>query len=756
MTIDKVLVVIDKDNSLLSYALLPDHPDATRLVFKDITTASKDILNGATFILLIKATNSLLATIRDEKMDALKVVTDNTSVLLWVTSGDIMRGSRPDFALVSVDLEYVEKDGVLRVSRFVPDNDLKSECCTKQGSEKLELPLSQARPFQLSLDQPGQFGGIYFQQVAPPPTLAPGDVQVQVKAVGLNAKDLYSLAGKVNTPNTICTLVFSGVIERIGDSVEALHVGDRVIVIASDLHDSLDRRKKQFLVDTFGLSPQNIFTSRDESFAQNILAVTGGKGADVVLNSLTGDLLYATWRCISAFGRFIEIGKRDMVNDGRVDMNSFLHNTTFSAFDLSDIYNHPDKQYHEVCPLSTVRPFFPEKTYLMIGCLGGLGRSMAKWMVARGAQKFVFLGRSGTDRPSARRLIEDLTQSGAHCKVIRGDVCKKADVEAAVAAVNGYIGGVIQAAMGLNVSFLKTIKLLSLTIFPGILFTSMSNNHWHTGIDPNVHGSWDLHHAIKGKDSQLEFFLMTTSFSGSVDTATESNYCAGNFFLDMFARHRHAQGLPAQAIGLGMISEVGYLHDSSEIEALLVCKGIQAINEDELLQIVDVSLSNKQLTAPHPVDYNANAHVLTGLKPFGLMELRKKGFEVTNIAFRDPRAAVLARVLDNEDDGAAQTQSTRGLPADVAKALDEGVPLADAIQTSIASRLGNLVLLPLEKVQVAKPLAQFGMDSMIASKFRTWFFQAFEVDVHFLELMSKTVTVASFTPAVIEAVSSRQ
>ncbi|CRG92461.1 Nonribosomal peptide synthetase 14 [Talaromyces islandicus] len=921
MTVNKPLVVIDKDNSPLSDALLAAHPDATRLVFNEITAASKDTLNGATVISLIEATNPLLATIRDDEMDAFKVITDNASVLLWVTAGDIMRGSRPDFALVSglsralmleqpslhfmtydidnssadparsaqnlvrvlqemnaplADLEYVEKNGVVHVSRFVPDNDLNSEFRTKQGSEKVELPLGQARPFQLALDQPGQFDGIYFQQVAPLLTLAPGDVQVQVKAVGLNAKDLYALAGKVDTPNATCTLEFSGVIERVGDSVEALHVGDRVVVMApghfksseivpqwacKKLQDDEDfvtvatlplvystaiyalmmrarlrpsesvlihsgaggvgiasiqiaqmigaeiyttvstDAKKQFLVDTFGLSPRNIFTSRDESFARGILAATGGKGVDVVLNSLTGDLLHATWSCISAFGRFIEIGKRDMVDDGRLEMNRFLHSTTFSAFDLSDIYNHPDEQYHGVWsglldqvielyrlrriakiePIrvfdvselssglrhfssrnrigkvaisleneSTVLPvqpfryrttFSPHKTYLMIGCLGGLGRSMAKWMVARGAQNFVFLGRSGTDRPSARRLIEDLTQSGAHCKVVRGDVCNKADVEAAVAAVDGLIGGVIQAAMGLNEA----------------IFTTMSNNHWHTGIDPKVHGSWNLHHAIKGKDSELEFFLMTSSVSGSVGTATESNYCAGNFFLDMFARHRLAQGLPAQAIGLGMISEVGYLHDNPEIEALLVRKGIQAINEDELLQIVDISLSNKQLTVPHPVDYNAKAHVLTGLEPFGLIELRKKGFQVTNITFRDPRAAVLARVLDNEDDEASWTQSTRGLlPGDVAKALDEGVPLADAIQTSIASRLGNLVLLPLEKVQVTKPLAQFGMDSMIASEFRTWFFQAFEVDIPFLELMSKTATVASLAPTVIEAVSSRQ
>ena len=52
----------------------------------------------------------------------------------------------------------------------------------------------------------------------------------------------------------------------------------------------------------------------------------------------------------------------------------------------------------------------PNKSYLMIGCLGGLGRSLSKWMVRRGAHNFVFLGRSGLDKPVAQTLIHDLRE----------------------------------------------------------------------------------------------------------------------------------------------------------------------------------------------------------------------------------------------------------------------------------------------------------------------------------------------------------
>ena len=285
----------------------------------------------------------------------------------------------------------------------------------------------------------------------------------------------------------------------------------------------------------------------------------------------------------------------------------------------------------------------------------------------------------------------------------------------------------------------------------------MSNKYWHTGIDPKVQGSWNLHNALKGQDRDLEFFLMTSSVSGSVGTATESNYCAGNHFLDHFARYRRSLGLPALSIGLGMISEVGYLHDNPEIEALLVRKGIQAINEDELLQIVDIALSTP-MSIPHICDSAAAAHVLTGLEPFGLLALRKKGFDGTNITFNDPRAAILASALD---DAAANTTASASaadgdLPAEIIKAVEGGAAVRDAVCAHITARLGNLVLVPADRIPPKKALSEYGMDSMIAAEFRTWFFQAFKVDVPFLELLGKSATAESLAEMVITEIESRE
>lgn len=106
--------------------------------------------------------------------------------------------------------------------------------------------------------------------------------------------------------------------------------------------------KKDFLVDRFSLPRENIFQSRDTTFVEGIQEATAGKGVDVVLNSLTGDLLHASWRCCASFGRFIEVGKRDIVDAGKLDMQVFSRNVTFSAFDMTELFYHEDEFYRNI------------------------------------------------------------------------------------------------------------------------------------------------------------------------------------------------------------------------------------------------------------------------------------------------------------------------------------------------------------------------------------------------------------------------
>lgn len=98
------------------------------------------------------------------------------------------------------------------------------------------------------------------------------------------------------------------------------------------------KAKKDFLVQAFGLNPAHIFSSRDNSFVAGALNATSGCGVDVVLNSLTGELLHDGLLACAEFGRFVEIGKRDIVDHGRLDMAVFQRSISFMAFDLSSLF----------------------------------------------------------------------------------------------------------------------------------------------------------------------------------------------------------------------------------------------------------------------------------------------------------------------------------------------------------------------------------------------------------------------------------
>jgi NADPH:quinone reductase-like Zn-dependent oxidoreductase len=94
--------------------------------------------------------------------------------------------------------------------------------------------------------------------------------------------------------------------------------------------------KKEFLMQEYGIPGDHIFSSRDTTFATHIQRLTKN-GVDIILNSLSGEGLRASWSCIAPYGRFIEIGKRDILANDNLPMLPFLHNVSYAAIDVSDM-----------------------------------------------------------------------------------------------------------------------------------------------------------------------------------------------------------------------------------------------------------------------------------------------------------------------------------------------------------------------------------------------------------------------------------
>lgn len=92
--------------------------------------------------------------------------------------------------------------------------------------------------------------------------------------------------------------------------------------------------KKKFIMDAYSVPETHIFSSRDTSFQEELMVLTEWRGVDVILNSTAGEILHESWQCLAPFGRFIEIGKRDLVQNSNLAMDKFLDSVTFSSVDL--------------------------------------------------------------------------------------------------------------------------------------------------------------------------------------------------------------------------------------------------------------------------------------------------------------------------------------------------------------------------------------------------------------------------------------
>ncbi len=119
-------------------------------------------------------------------------------------------------------------------------------------------------------------------------------------------------------------------------------VGQAAIILAHHLGAEVfatvgSQAKRAFLQETYGIPADHFFSSRTTDFARDIKHATDGYGVDVVLNSLSGEAFPGVVHLCCLFGRFVEIGRKDLMDDALMPMEFLLKNVTFSYVDLAMI-----------------------------------------------------------------------------------------------------------------------------------------------------------------------------------------------------------------------------------------------------------------------------------------------------------------------------------------------------------------------------------------------------------------------------------
>ncbi|GKT45236.1 highly reducing polyketide synthase gloL [Colletotrichum spaethianum] len=471
--------------------------------------------------------------------------------------------------------------------------------------------------------------------------------------------------------------------------------------------------KIQYLESSFNIPRERVFNSRDASFLPDILKATKGRGVDVVLNSLSGDLLHASWNCVAEFGKMIEIGKRDLIGNGKLALNVFELNRSYHGVDLGHLIEvKPEEGNSNV-------------SYLLVGGLGGLGRLISNWMVENGARNLVYLSRNCGDMQENERFFDELEVQGCSVIAVRGSVTSLADVDRALSATTRPIRGVINMSMVLRDES----------------FSKMTHEEWTTAVDPKVQGTWNLHNACENAGLDLDFFLLFSSISGVIGQRGQANYAAANTFLDAFVQYRQTLGLKASVVDIGAMIDYGYLADNSLLMERLASQGFYGIKIPQLLDALALVIKPY---APDDTESISSTFVNTSQLVIGHRSLTALADPANRVIWKEDRR--MGFYFNSDGDKATTTNNPTDQGALVSflksATADPGLlSLPDSpsfIARQIAAQLFRLLLKPAdneEDIDIRMSLQEAGLDSLVAVEMRSWWKTTFGFDISVLEML---------------------
>lgn len=177
------------------------------------------------------------------------------------------------------------------------------------------------------------------------------------KTMYLDIPDEWSLKDAATVPMAYCTAYAALVaFANVGkDDKVLIHAGSGAVglaccVVASHKGAEVfctvsSEEKKKFVMDFCpAVSSDHVFDSRSISFERDVMRATQGQGVDIVVNSLAGPLLQASIRCLAVGGRFVEIGKADILQRTQLSMEHFDKAITVAAVNVIDYMWNPKYQ----------------------------------------------------------------------------------------------------------------------------------------------------------------------------------------------------------------------------------------------------------------------------------------------------------------------------------------------------------------------------------------------------------------------------
>ena len=511
----------------------------------------------------------------------------------------------------------------------------------------------------------------------------------------------------------------------------------------------------------------HVFDSRSLSFYKEIYQLTEGRGVDVVLNSLAGNLMAKSLELLSEYGRFLELGKRDIYNNSPLGLRILRNNISYHAIDLirlfvvkphlvkalmhriSELIDNAGFKptYYKTYPITNAVEAFramaqglhqgkivlevqSQKTppitnsqqvviktdgaYIITGGLGGFGLLVANWLAQQGAGEIILMGRHAQSLPPhTQQYLANIQNLGTAVTLFQGDVCREDDIAKLIdiAQQKHALRGIFHLAMVLD----------------DALLTQMTPEQLDVAIDPKVLGAWNLHQASAAKS--LDYFVLFSSINSLLGIPGQANYIAGNYFLDRLSEYRQQQGLPSTTVNWGVLSQIGYVATNQQVREKLDYQGFKPISPTEALAILALAMSNK-------------------LSQVGALDIdRERWIKHAPVSMSTPQYQLLVNNGDGSDSVNGDVDSQIDI---MSVAQDQRLAI---IEDSLTSVIVKVFRIERNIIDKHKSLLDLGLDSLVSVEIRNWIQKNFDVEISLMELM-KGISIAELVKKIDLELSS--
>jgi NAD(P)-dependent dehydrogenase (short-subunit alcohol dehydrogenase family)/acyl carrier protein len=501
-----------------------------------------------------------------------------------------------------------------------------------------------------------------------------------------------------------------------------------------------------------------VLDSRSLDFVDQVRALTGGRGADVVLSAAPGEVLAANLGVAAEFGRVVEVGKSGIYSGAVLDLAPFDRNLTLIALDtdrmlatrrdllvdlVEDVVAEFEAGHYTELPTTAypvtraaealeqvarsgqvgrvvltfdddspaVRPaaprcrVVPTASYLITGGFGDFGLATARWLVDSGARHLAMVGRRGATTDAAKAQLATFAEAGVEVLELAADVSSAAEVTAMI----GQVGAAMPPLRGV---------FHAAGLLDDRAFTEVDAASLETVMAPKARGALNLHRATAGLE--LDHFVLYSSASAITGNVPQTTYCAANTVLDSLAALRRAEGLPALTVNWGSLAG-GMAESSEDVRRYLEMIGLGPI---------DLGLATLAL----------GECLAVGVAHAGVLDLDWVRWGATH-----PLSSATARFTEHV---AAAGSGAEVNPIRTELARLPAEQRAEVLAYVLAEQLAAVLGIPADALDLTTPLPELGLDSLMAVDLRARVTLALDVEVSALEF-SRGVGLAALARKVL-------